>query len=61
MDSWIPLTPLEEMAGKEYDALIVGTEAGGGAAAWRLCDQWAGTGGRVGVLEAGGLLLPTHQ
>ena len=59
-NSWIPLVSLEEMASKEYDVIVVGTGAGGGAALWRLCEQWRNTGKRVGVVERGGLVLPTH-
>ncbi|XEC94147.1 GMC oxidoreductase [Paenibacillus tarimensis] len=59
MEQWVPLTPLSEMAYFEYDVLIIGTGAGGGAALWRLCEQLGGTGIRVGVIERGGLLLPT--
>lgn len=51
---------LDEMALNEYDVIIVGTGAGGGAALWRLCEQWKNTGKRVGVVERGGLLLPTN-
>ncbi|HUC94200.1 MAG TPA: GMC oxidoreductase [Paenibacillus sp.] len=57
---WIPLTPLERMAETEYDAVIVGTGAGGAAVLWRLCEQWGANGKRIGVVEAGDLLLPTH-
>jgi choline dehydrogenase-like flavoprotein len=57
---WIPLTTPEEMAAKEYDVLIAGSGAGGGAVLWRLCSQWAQSGKRIGVVEAGDLLLPTH-
>jgi choline dehydrogenase-like flavoprotein len=57
---WIPLTPLEQMAQTEYDVLIVGTGAGGGAAIWRLCEQWGGNEKRIGVIDAGDLVLPTH-
>ena len=35
MDHWIPIVPLEEMSNKEYDVLIIGSGAGGGAALWR--------------------------
>ncbi|MCA0754231.1 TIM barrel protein [Paenibacillus sp. N4] len=58
--TWIPLTPLEKMAEENYDVLIVGTGAGGGAALWRLCEQWGNKGKKIGVIEAGDLLLPTH-
>ncbi len=60
LDQWFPLTPLEEMEKIEYDAIIVGTGAGGGAALWRLCEQWREQGKRIAVLEKGGLLIPTH-
>lgn len=60
LEHWLPLTPVEQMAEKEYDVLIVGTGAGGGSAIWRLCEQWRTKGKRVGVVEAGDLLLPTH-
>ncbi len=40
LNTWIPLTSLEQMAETEYDVLIVGTGAGGGAVLWRLCEQW---------------------
>lgn len=57
---WIPLTPLEQMANQEYDVLIVGSGAGGAAALWRLCEQWRGTGMRVGIVEQGDAVLPTN-
>lgn len=57
---WFPLTPLEEMANREYDVLIVGTGAGGGAALWRLCERWKGQNLRIGIIDRGDLLLPTH-
>lgn len=60
MDNWIPHIPVEQMAEKEYDVLIVGSGAGGGAVLWRLCEQWGFSGKRVGLVEAGGLLLPNH-
>ncbi|MUT68606.1 GMC family oxidoreductase [Paenibacillus sp. NEAU-GSW1] len=60
LPSWIPLTDAEKMAETEYDVLIVGTGAGGGAALWRLCEQWAGSGKRIGVVERGPAYLPTH-
>ncbi|MNB87188.1 hypothetical protein D3C75_341630 [compost metagenome] len=40
--NWIPLVSLDEMAQREYDVLIVGSGAGGGAALWRLCQRWGG-------------------
>ncbi|WP_410514591.1 hypothetical protein PaeBR_09515 [Paenibacillus sp. BR2-3] len=60
MDYWISLTSLEKMAQTDYDVLIVGSGAEGGAVLWRLCEQWRGNGKRVGVVERGNLLLPTH-
>jgi choline dehydrogenase-like flavoprotein len=57
---WIPLKPLAEMAETEYDVLIVGTGAGGGSVIWRLCEQWENNDKRIGVIEAGDLVLPTH-
>ncbi|MCA0755960.1 GMC family oxidoreductase [Paenibacillus sp. N4] len=59
-NQWIPLVSLDEMAMKEYDVLVVGTGAGGGAALWRLCEQWKNSGKRIGVIERGGPLLPTN-
>jgi choline dehydrogenase-like flavoprotein len=59
-NEWIPLTPLEQMTENDYDVLIVGSGAGGGAVLWRLCQQWGGNGKKIGVVEAGDLLLPTH-
>lgn len=60
MDDWIPLTPIENMAQTDYDVLIVGSGAGGGAALWRLCQQLGNDGKRIGMIESGPLLLPTH-
>ncbi|WP_307445154.1 GMC oxidoreductase [Paenibacillus sp. V4I3] len=60
MDQWIPLTSIEQMAKTDYDVLIIGSGAGGGAALWRLCEQWGQNGKRIGMIEAGDLLLPTH-
>lgn len=60
LDQWIPITPIEQMARTDYDVLIVGTGAGGGAALWRLCQQWQNNGKRIGVVEAGDLLLQTN-
>ncbi|WP_224724258.1 LysM peptidoglycan-binding domain-containing protein [Paenibacillus vietnamensis] len=57
---WIKTVPLEEMAHIEYDAVIVGTGAGGGAALWRLCQRRKGTEKRIGVVEAGDPILPTN-
>ncbi|WP_084134473.1 GMC oxidoreductase [Paenibacillus harenae] len=58
--SWIPTSSLEEMSQTEYDVLIVGTGPGGGAVLWRLCEQWRNNGKKIGIVEAGNLLLPTH-
>lgn len=60
LNHWIPITPLEKMATEEYDALVVGSGAGGSAALYRLCEQWQNKGKKIGIIEAGGLLLPTH-
>ncbi|WP_219638943.1 GMC oxidoreductase [Cohnella sp. CFH 77786] len=60
MEEWIPLTPIEKMAQTDYDVIIVGSGAGGGAALWRLCEKWRRTGKRIGLVEAGDLLVPTH-
>ncbi|MDQ0900668.1 GMC oxidoreductase [Paenibacillus sp. V4I7] len=57
---WIPLTPIEKMAQTDYDVLIVGSGAGGGAALWRLIEQSKNNGLRIGMIEAGDLTLPTH-
>ncbi|WP_313999440.1 GMC family oxidoreductase [uncultured Paenibacillus sp.] len=59
-NEWIPLTSPERMAQTEYDVLIVGSGAGGGAVLWRLARQWGANGKKIGVVEAGDLLLPTH-
>ena len=60
MNEWIPLTPIAEMAQTDYDVIIVGSGAGGGAALWRLCEKWGRNGKRIGLVEAGDLVLPTH-
>lgn len=60
LDQWIPLTPIEEMEKTDYDVLIVGTGAGGSAVLWRLCEQLEASGKRIGIIEAGDLLLPMH-
>ncbi len=57
---WIPLTPLKEMSEKEYDVIIVGTGAGGGAVLWRLCERLMEKGVRIGIIERGDLLIPTN-
>ncbi|MFC5649462.1 GMC oxidoreductase [Paenibacillus solisilvae] len=59
-NSWIPLTPLGQMERTDYDVLIVGTGAGGGAVLWRLAQQLRESGKRIGIVERGGLLLQTH-
>ncbi len=60
-DTWIPLAELERIERTyRYDVLIIGTGAGGGAALWRLCNQWRGTGRKIGIIDAGGLLIPSH-
>lgn len=60
MDQWLPLAPLAEMEQTEYDVLIIGTGAGGSAALWRLCEKLGTTNKRIGVIERGNLLLPSH-
>ncbi|WP_028609855.1 GMC oxidoreductase [Paenibacillus harenae] len=57
---WIPLADVEKMAETEYDVIIVGSGAGGGAALWRLCEQWGNNDKRIGIVERGPLFLPTH-
>lgn len=57
---WFPTTSLEDMAQTDYDVLVVGTGAGGGAVLWRLCEGLKQSGKRIGIIEAGDLLLPTH-
>ncbi|XEC92696.1 GMC oxidoreductase [Paenibacillus tarimensis] len=60
IQSWIPHIPAEQMAETEYDVLIVGSGAGGGAALWRLCEQWGQNGKRIGIVERGPIYTPTH-
>ncbi|WP_413376379.1 GMC family oxidoreductase N-terminal domain-containing protein [Alkalihalobacillus sp. 1P02AB] len=60
LDHWIPTTSLAKMAETEYDVLVVGSGAGGGAALWRLCENLLKSGKKIGLIEAGKLLLPTH-
>lgn len=60
MNLWIPTVSLEEMSKKEYDVIIVGSGAGGGAVLWRLCEKWKKLGKRIGMVEAGDAVLPTH-
>ncbi|WP_426445715.1 GMC oxidoreductase [Paenibacillus sp. S-38] len=57
---WIPLKTLEEMAQQEYDVLIIGTGAGGGSVLWRLCEQWKTQRKRIGIIERGDSVIPTH-
>ncbi|WP_318153507.1 GH32 C-terminal domain-containing protein [Paenibacillus vietnamensis] len=57
---WIPLTSLEEMKQADYDVIIVGTGGGGGSVLRRLCENWKNNNKRIGVIERGDLLLPTH-
>jgi choline dehydrogenase-like flavoprotein len=60
IENWIPLTSLETMAENEYDVLIVGTGAGGGTMLWRLCEQWRNNGKRIGIIERGNIVMPSH-
>ena len=60
LEHWIPLTSLEQMAETDYDVIIVGSGAGGGAVLRRLCERWRNNGKRIGMIERGNLLLPTH-
>lgn len=60
LNHWIPLTPLERMAEQEYDVLIIGTGAGGGTVLWRLCQQWRRERKRIGIIERGDSVIPTH-
>lgn len=60
-DQWIPLTTPEKMAQTDYDVLIVGSGAGGGAVLWRLCERWGESGKKIGMVETGDLALPTHN
>ncbi|MDQ0061688.1 hypothetical protein [Paenibacillus harenae] len=48
------------MAKHEYDVLIVGTGAGGGGVLWWLCEKWQKEIKRIGIIERGELLLPSH-
>ncbi len=58
--SWIPLSTVEEMSQSEYDVLIIGSGAGGGAVLWRLCSQQWMNNKKIGIIEAGDLLIPTN-
>lgn len=60
MQDWIPTTPLENMAQTNYDVLIIGSGAGGGAVLWRLCEHWKKSGKKIGIVEAGKASLDTH-
>ncbi|MDQ8738458.1 LysM domain-containing protein [Paenibacillus sp. LHD-38] len=60
-DQFIPQVSLERMAQTHYDVIVIGTGAGGGAAIWRLCNQLKDSGKKVGVVEAGPVLLQTHE
>lgn len=60
MNSWIRHISLEEMSQNDYDILIVGTGAGGGTVLWRLCERLAKEQIRIGIVEAGDLVVPTH-
>ena len=60
LNNWIPLTPLSQMAEQEYDVLIIGTGAGGGFVLWRLCEQWKREKKRIGIIERGDQVIPTH-
>lgn len=60
LNNWIPLTPLPKMAEEEYDVLIIGTGAGGGAVLWRLCEQWKRERKRIGIIDRGNQVIPTH-
>lgn len=60
LQHWFPLTPLEEMAKQEYDVLVIGSGAGGGALLWRLCQKWRRENKRIGMIERGDLAVPTH-
>lgn len=57
---WIPHISAERMAETEYDVLIVGSGAGGGAALWRLCERWRNSGYKIGIVERGPNFLQTH-
>ncbi|MBW5446417.1 GMC family oxidoreductase [Cohnella sp. CFH 77786] len=60
ISNWIPLTSLESMAENEYDVLIVGSGAGGGTMLWRLCEHWRENGKRIGMIERGDIVMPSH-
>ncbi|MBW5445139.1 FAD-binding protein [Cohnella sp. CFH 77786] len=60
LSNWIPLASLEQMSHNEYDVLIVGSGAGGGAVLWRLCEQWKRQRKRIGIIDRGNLELQMH-
>lgn len=60
-NNWIPTKSLEQMANTNYDVLIVGSGAGGGATLYRLCEMWKNQGAkRIGILEKGTKLFHSH-
>lgn len=60
-NNWIPAKSLEQMSDIDYDVLIVGSGAGGGAMLYRLCELWKNQGAkRVGILEKGDKLFHSH-
>lgn len=61
LNHWIPEVSLDDMSKIDYDVIIVGTGAGGGATLWRLCQKWKNSNKRIGIIEAGDFLLPTHS
>lgn len=56
-----PWSSLDMMEKTDYDVIIVGTGAGGGAVLWRLAEQWGKNGKRIGVIEAGDYILPANM
>lgn len=61
-NNWIPTKSLAEMAGTNYDVLIVGTGPGGGATLQRLCELWKGQGAKkIGIIEMGDKLFHSHS
>ncbi|MFA9458630.1 GMC oxidoreductase [Halalkalibacter sp. AB-rgal2] len=60
LDTWVPLTPIEEMAKQEYDVIIVGTGAGASALIWKLAQEEGIEEKKIGMIDAGGLYIPTH-